>query len=258
MITTLFPRFAARLIFSVKEKGYFVVLGVSPPYFLPPSPMRQSLSLAIIGTMLLGSATAFAEDVSFSQKPFTDVPEGSTYYEGIEYLRTHNVLKGYLDGTFKPNARINRAEFMKFVVNPLILDTNNLSECIRANVPENSKIVFFRDVALDAWYAPEVCFGKMKAIVDGYPNGTFQPAESINFVEAAKIINNVFSLGLEEETTGEFWYRPYVQRLSELKAIPTSVKRFDQILTRGEMAEMVYRLKADREDKPSTNMSSMR
>lgn len=220
--------------------------------------MRHSLSLAIIGSMLLGATSAFAEDTTFAQKPFTDVPSGSPYYEGVEYLRTHNVLKGYLDGTFKPTTRINRAEFVKFVVNPLIMDTNNMSDCLNANIGESTQTVFFSDVAKDSWYAPEVCFAKIKALIDGYPDGTYRPAANINFVEAAKIINNVFALGIEEEDTGEFWYRPYVQRLSDLHAIPTSIKRFDQILTRGEMSEMVYRLKADREDKASTTMSAIR
>jgi len=219
--------------------------------------VRQSLSLGIIGSMLLG-ATAFAEDAAFSQKPFTDVPESSTYFEGIEYLRTQNVLKGYLDGTFKPSSRINRAEFLKFVINPLILDTNNMSSCVNDSLTETAQTVFFSDVARDAWYATEVCYGKIKHLIDGYPDGTYKPAASINFAEAAKIISNVFSLQIENEETGEFWYRPYVKRLSDLHAIPTSIKRFDQILTRGEMAEIVFRLKADREDKASANFSAIK
>jgi hypothetical protein len=203
------------------------------------------------------SSTAFAEDAAFSQKAFTDVPTGSTYFEAIEYLRTHNVLKGYIDGTFKPDTRINRAEFVKFIVNPLILDTNNMSDCMRANVPSEANSVFFPDVSKDAWYATEICFAKTKHLIDGYPDGKYRPAASINFVEAAKVISNVFSLQIENEATGEFWYRPYVKRLSELHAIPTSIKHFDQILTRGEMAEIVFRLKADRTDKASASFSAM-
>ncbi len=215
------------------------------------------LSLTIIGTLFF-TGTAFAADSVFSQKAFTDVPANSTYFEGIEYLRTHNVIKGYLDGTFKPETRINRAEFVQFVVNPLILDTNNMSDCLRANVSSTGTTVFFSDVSRDAWYATDVCFGKMKHLIDGYPDGLFHPADSINFVEAAKIISNVFALDIQDQETGEFWYRPYVKRLADLHAIPVSIKRFDQTLTRGEMAEMVYRLKANREDKASASFSAMR
>ena len=180
------------------------------------------------------------------------------YFESIEYLRTNNVLKGYLDGTFKPSARINRAEFVQFVVNPLILDTNDLSDCIPSNISASGSTVFFSDVAVDSWYAANVCFAKMRGLIDGYPNGTFRPANNINFVEGAKIIANVFSLEIEDNETGEFWYRPYVKHLSDLDAIPVSITRFDQILTRGEMAEMVFRLKANRQDKASASFSAIK
>ena len=71
------------------------------------------------------------------------------------------------------------------------------------------------------------------------------------FVEAAKISTRVFALDVATET-GD-WYRPYVERLDELNAIPTTVSRFAQELTRGEMAEIVYRLKTD--DRTKTSMS---
>lgn len=218
----------------------------------------KSLRLLIIGSLFISSA-AFAQTESvFSQKEFTDVPVGSTYYEGIEYLRTQNVLKGYLDGQFKPGNRINRAEFLMFIVNPLILDTNNLSNCLPENASATEKNIFFSDIPNDAWYGAEACFSKTKGLVNGYPDGTFGPAKYINFVEAAKIISNVFALDVKVEAEGEFWYRPYVQRLSDLHAIPASITRFDQTMTRGEVAEIVFRLKADRADKASASFSSIR
>ncbi|MDO8468490.1 MAG: S-layer homology domain-containing protein [Candidatus Peribacter sp.] len=212
----------------------------------------------LIGSLLFGNTALAQQDTAFSKNPFTDVPVNSTYYQSIEYLRTQNVLKGYLDGTFKPDTRINRAEFVHFVVNPFILDTNNMSACLKTNVPDTTDTVFFSDVARDSWYAPDVCFGKMNSIIDGYPNGTYGPANSINFVEAAKIICNVFSLDTQNRETGEFWYRPFVQRLSDLHAIPVSIKRFDQTMTRGEMAEIVYRLKVNVTDRPSSIISNLR
>ncbi len=219
--------------------------------------MKKFFSITLLGSMLMTS-TAFAQDAAFSQKPFTDVPTTSKYYEAIEYLRVHNVLKGYIDGTFKADTRINRAEFLKFIVNPLLLDTNNLSACIGSNLPKNATTVYFPDVASDSWYAPETCFAKTKNLIDGYPDGMFRPNNSINFVEAAKILSNVFSLEVTAPDVGASWYIPYVKRLSDLHAIPTSIKRFGQTLTRGEMAEIVYRLKADRTNKASATFSAIR
>jgi hypothetical protein len=62
---------------------------------------------------------------------------------------------------------------------------------------------------------------------------------------------------MQNQDTGEFWYRPYVQSLSDLHAIPVSIKYFNQTLTRGEMAEIVYRLKTDTTDKSSTSFSAI-
>jgi hypothetical protein len=138
-----------------------------------------------------------------------------------------------------------------------IIDTNNLSDCIAANTTGSASTVFFPDVKTDAWYAPQVCFAKIKGLINGYPDGTYQPNSSINFVEAAKILSHTFSLKVDQASaTGEFWYRPYVQRLSD--AIPAGITRFDQTLTRGQMAEMTYRLKADDETKASANISAIR
>ncbi len=217
-----------------------------------------SFLAAIIGSTFF-SATAFAQQTqAFSQQPFSDVPTTSKYYEAVEYLRSHNVLKGYPDGTFKADTRINRAEFAQLAINPFLLDTNNMSACIAENISESSNTVFFSDVAKDAWYATHICFAKIRSLVDGYPDGTYRPADSINFVEAAKIISNIFTLDITNVEKGEFWYRPYVKRLSDLHAIPVSIKHFDQIMTRGEISEIMYRLKADREDKTHTTFSAIR
>jgi len=206
--------------------------------------IMRSLFLTIIGVLSF-SGTAFAQNTVFSQKPFTDVPSNHSNYKAIEYLRTQNVVKGYIDGTFKPNAIINRAEFVEFIINPFILDTTGMGNCVDTQVADTSKNVFFSDVKKDAWYAENVCFAKIHNIVNGYPDGTFKPGSSINFVEAAKIISNVFSVNLEEYQVGDIWFRPYVQSLSDLHAIPTNIRRLNQTLSRGDMAQIVYRLKVD-------------
>ncbi len=203
------------------------------------------LFFLLIGSLLSTTTASAQQDTAFSQSPFTDVSVNRSDYQAIEYLRTQNVVKGYLDGRYKPDTSINRAEFAEFIINPLILDTNDMGTCVQTKISDTATTVFFSDVSKDAWYAENICFVTTKNIVDGYPDGTYRPSDSIDFVESAKIISNVFSLQIQNEEMGEFWYRPYVQRLSDLHAIPTSIHRFGQTLTRGEMAEIVYRLKMD-------------
>jgi len=44
--------------------------------------MKKFFSITLLGSLLMTS-TAFAQDAAFSQKPFTDVPTTSKYYEAI-------------------------------------------------------------------------------------------------------------------------------------------------------------------------------
>ena len=64
----------------------------------------------------------------------------------------------------------------------------------------------------------------------------------INFVEAAKIITIAFDLTLIE---ADIWYEPYVEALENKGAVPESIQAFDQFITRGEMSEIIYRLRAE-------------
>ncbi len=201
------------------------------------------------------ASTALAADTTFSQKPFTDVPENSVYFESIEYLRQNNVLKGYSDGTFKPSAHINRAEFVKLIANPFIMDTDRMNQCIQQYDGNTGEKVFFKDVPRDAWYTPEVCYVKDRGIISGYHDGYFRPSNLINFVESAKILSGVFSLQVATEQ--DPWYKPYVDNLSGKRAIPTSIRSLNAYITRGEMAEMLYRLKANKTTKSSKTASQL-
>jgi len=155
----------------------------------------------------------------------------------VEYLLDQGIVSGYPDGTFRPENRINRAEFTKIVVNATVEDSSSIqgSGC-------------FPDVQ-NEWFAPFICTAKASGMIGGYPDGTFQPAENVNFAEAAKIVMHAFGLETGEET--EAWYENDVKALEERNAIPLSIQSLDQKISRGEMAEMVYRLHAGVRDEPS-------
>ena len=69
----------------------------------------------------------------------------------------------------------------------------------------------------------------------------------MKFVEAAKMLSLGFGLtGLELPNFGAAnveWYRPYVEFLAAQNAIPPTINDLGQPLNRGEMAELIYRLK---------------
>lgn len=72
---------------------------------------------------------------------FPDVQPGDWYYGIIAQGVTKNVVQGFGDGTFRPNATITKAEAMK-----MLSQVWNLSTCA-------SSAKAFDDVSQDAWYA---------------------------------------------------------------------------------------------------------
>ena len=162
---------------------------------------------------------------------FSDVTASYDYYDAVNYLQDLNVVEGYGDGTYKPGNTINRAEFTKIAL---------LSSGYE---PEGGDC--FPDVT-DGWFAPYVCKAKELGLVDGYPDGTFKPERPINFAEASKIVSNGMSIGVDDSLQNE-WFHKYVKALETDDAIPTSVDTFDQYIDRGEMAEMIWRIKTNQQ-----------
>lgn len=220
--------------------------------------MKKLLSLSLIGASLMTATSAFAEQFPFRDKPFPDVATTHPSYAAIEYLREHNIIRGYVDGTFKTDRRLSRAEYTVLLTNPFFLDGTAADTCIPEHFPEGDTQVYYSDVHVGDWFANAVCLATANKIVDGFPDGTYQPHDSVTFVQAAKIAANVFAFDIKQDEMAEDWYVPYVQRLADLKAIPTSIKRFDQIITRAEAAEIIFRLKTNDQTKASASFSSLK
>lgn len=170
---------------------------------------------------------------------FSDIDDTNENKEAIYYLKSAGVVNGYPDGSYKPYQAINRAEFLKILMEVYGYD---LTE---------GKGLCFKDV-IDDWYAPYVCAAKDMGLVQGYGDGYFRPEQPINFVEASKIVVTALSLEIDE-TNDAVWYEKYVKSLEMVAAIPATVESFDQHISRGEMAEMVWRVETKNMNKESNS-----
>jgi hypothetical protein len=194
--------------------------------------LSKTTLLALTGLILLFPNSADA---------FSDVASSHPNYEAIMYLYENGIIDGYSDGTYRPDSTINRAEFTKIIIESIAKTSNDNSNC-------------FPDVKQE-WFAQYICYAKDKQIISGYPDGTFKPANNISFVEAAKIISVAFNINTINHD-GE-WYKPFVIALEERMAIPLTIYAFDKPLTRGEMAEMIYRIQANTINKPTQTFSGL-
>lgn len=169
---------------------------------------------------------------------FRDVPPNHANADAIAYVQSQGIVNGYADGTFHADAPINRAEFTKIVT---------LYKFGQQMIDMCGSRMQFTDLAFDAWYVKYICRAKDGGLISGYPDGTFRPEQNINFAEAAKIIarTDIFNAGdpVLPKDLGGPWYDIYLSYLSYYSEIPLSISSVDHTLTRGEMAEIIYRLR---------------
>lgn len=203
------------------------------------------------------------EEEAAGEDVFTDVSSESPYYDALVYLKEQGIIGGYPDGSFKPNNTINRAEFTKIIMGSVSTSEERAACYLDYSVEGSFMVTLFSDVELVAvggnepsWYFDYVCQAKKMDIIGGYPDGSFKPAQNINFVEGAKIVTSaLFGAPVGTSTP---WYKTYVMVLDEKNAIPTTINTFAHELTRGEMAEMVYRLKMEMETLASNSYDDIK
>lgn len=206
---------------------------------------------------------------------FSDVPMFHQYFAPILWMQDNGVVEGFTEiiaeeGTlrdvivnFHPEDKINRAEFLKMLFEMKAVDWD-----------WNETVMTFSDVPYDSWYRDYVKMAFAAGIVEGYEDNTFRPTANINFAEAQKIVMEHFfsfdeeyehllyescsldlnSVLLNLEFSEDDWFAPYYF-LSESRCLldfgsdAVINMEYEDVnatheITRGDMAELLYRTKA--------------
>lgn len=173
---------------------------------------------------------------------FSDVNENTKNREAILYLQEQGVIKGYDDGTFKPRRAVNRAEFLKIIIEGSLIPLD-----ISDEVP-------FPDIDYGEWYATYVQKAFAEGWINGYPDGTFKPDQTINKVEALKILGKAqnWPIGsidllnyynLFEDIDPSQWYAPYIAYARQSQYLEETGSFFspEALMRRGSISEIIYR-----------------
>lgn len=181
---------------------------------------------------------------------FTDVPPTREEFIAIEDLKRRGILEGRPDGTFGPDAFVNRAEAVTIVVRAVanVRNLPNLAYC-------------FPDVRAQEWFVQPVCYAADLEWITGYPDGTFQPMRTVAKGEFLKILLQAYGVDTEplnalasplapDASDPEQWYFPFLSY-----ALASSMTRADGFgnlnpaaaLTRGQVALLTHRLLLYRE-----------
>ncbi|MBE2934226.1 hypothetical protein HPJ99_03100 [Anoxybacillus flavithermus] len=181
-------------------------------------------------------ASAIAPVASAS---FTDVA-GSVHADDIATLVAKGYIKGYADGTFKPNKPLTRGE-AAIIFSRILKDAG-------VKAPEQG--AGFPDVpASKAELAEAVAIVKAAGVMGGDEKGNFNPNANITREQMAKVVVEAFKLTKPANYTTKItdldkagsWAREYIQTLEANGVTKNTEFAPKQNVTRGQFASFVVR-----------------
>ena len=211
-------------------------------------PIDQKIPLRSGRNVITVSGTATPENMTVSSElrvlsiiPPKDV---SMEYWAMEPIVLNSVLgliKGYPDGSFKPETGITRAELTALLVRTGSIDPNAWN-----NAASEQK---FTDIKVKDWFTPYINMGVNLGLVTGYPDNTFKPNAVLNRAEGVTIIARYAKLAEKEgvafsDLKSGFWANKFIQPAKDAGLLNyLAGKDFEpnKPLSRAEAAEVLYR-----------------
>ncbi|MEY2370740.1 InlB B-repeat-containing protein [Lysinibacillus capsici] len=171
------------------------------------------------------------------QKPsvmtFQDI-ENHWAQDMIEALATQGIIKGYEDGTFRPNESISRQHVASLFTRAFEF------EVIRPTAA-------FSDVASNHMYYDAIMTLQQAGIIDG-ADGAFRPTDNITRAQLAKILANTLQLKSEgkssfKDVDSNHWSVGYIAALERAEITLGDNGKFhpEASVTRAQLAVFLYR-----------------
>ncbi|MGN1003424.1 MAG: choice-of-anchor I family protein, partial [Oscillospiraceae bacterium] len=120
-----------------------------------------------------GNPNSGNADSESSALPYTDVPEGSWYYDAVRYVTEKGLMNGVTADSFAPNATTTRG-----MIVTILYRLENEPAAGRCS---------FTDVTAGQWYTDAVAWAAAAGIVNGYGD-TFGPNDAITREQMAAIL----------------------------------------------------------------------
>ncbi|MFA5855513.1 MAG: S-layer homology domain-containing protein [Candidatus Gracilibacteria bacterium] len=140
--------------------------------------VNHSVTRAEFLKMALLNADANTGKYATYDVPYGDVSEDDWEYAYVATAYQMDIIDGA--GQFYPNAYITRVEALVILVR-------------LAGINSDKTATRFSDVTGDDWFAGYVRAATDYSVVEGYPDGTFQPSRNVSRGEAAVMVDNAYS-----------------------------------------------------------------
>jgi hypothetical protein len=172
---------------------------------------------------------------------YPDVAKDYWANDQISYIGTLGIIKGYPNGSFKPEGNITRAELAT-----LLMRTKMGSDKL---VPATNQAIF-KDVSLKHWAVKYINLAASEKVVTGYPKNIFKPNDNVTRAEGLAMIARFG--GVEKSTAvpnfkdvkPKYWAAPIIAGAEQVGMLTyLQGKPFlpNKKLTRAEAVEMLYR-----------------
>lgn len=161
--------------------GRGIICGMSENRFEPSAPVTRAQF-----AVLLVRALNLADQPATGTR-FLDVPAGAWYANAVEVAAAQGLVRGYLDGAFKPEARITREEMAVLIADALQFRSKGFVPL----GPDEVEVVLkrFHDSAeIGDWARQGVAIVVKAGIVQGRAAGMFVPGESAPRAEAVVVM----------------------------------------------------------------------
>lgn len=132
---------------------------------------QRSMAFFSCGLLSSGTLATLFIAPAQAQSRFTDI-QGTWAQACIEHLASRNIISGYPDGTFRPNAAVTRAEYAAMLGKAF------------PNAPVVRAPSTFNDVASSFWAFSAIQNATRTGFLSGYPGNLFQPNQNIPRVQA--------------------------------------------------------------------------
>lgn len=113
---------------------------------------------------------------------FPDVDETSKAGKAIVKMQQAGYIRGFEDGTFRPDATLTRAEFVT-IINKMYgfrVEAENL----------------FTDVGVNEWYYTDVLCGVQAGYIKGHDDKTFRPNDTVTREQVCVMMNRILNVEL--------------------------------------------------------------
>lgn len=184
------------------------------------------------------------------EKLFSDISADHEAYHDLAVLYLRGVIKGYSDGTFRPDNEITREEFVKIDLGAICKDCDSYNADYESALLAEYELDPFPDTDINSELLACVAEAKVGGIVSGYASGAeegyFVPKRYISRAEATKVLVETGGYDVSDAAEGEKWYQEYVDTAESIGLFPdgatVNTEWLEGYITRAEFVMMAVNL----------------